>query len=74
MYSRSSVSAIVQRILYVYHESDASDDIKDIEVYMLFTEYPSQTKAVLKELQKYDTRVHAMCSFLWEYSVHFRNG
>jgi len=71
MYTRSSVSAIVQRILRVYHESDASPSIKEFEIFMLFTEYPSHVPSVLKELKKRDTAVHHLCSFLWERSVHF---
>lgn len=72
MYVRSAIPAIVQRILRVYHDTNTNDDIKNIEIFMLFTEYPSKSKFVLKELKKQDTNVYSICSYVWEYSVHYR--
>ena len=72
MYSRSAVSSIVQRIIYAYYNTDIKEDIRAIDIFMLFTEYPSKADKVLAELKKQDKYVHTFCSDMLYHSVHNR--
>jgi hypothetical protein len=72
MYVRSEIQSIVQRIIYAYYNADVKEDIRSIDIFMLFTEYPSKTDRVLAELKKQDKYVYTFCSGMLYYSVHHR--
>ena len=72
MYVRSAVSSIVQRIIHAYYNIKIPDDIRAIDMFMLFTEYPAKADHVLAELKKQDREVYACCAGMLYYSVHNR--
>lgn len=69
---RSAILSIIQRIIDTYYDPDKSNSLKELDIFMLLSEYPSKSDRVLTELKRLNRNVYAYCAGMMCFSVHYR--